>query len=190
MSISVYFPDGYINGKSYIEYSCKFGHLNKCMVSGFMKRQSCKDCSFDQMGLNRRGSKSASWMGGNNSLTKYIHKFLGDWKRKSMEASGFRCVISGDRKIDVHHTYPLNRIIKDAFSNLGIEYHKLVGDFSDDILKMVMDEIIRLHEFYIGVAINRQWHTLYHEIYGKDNNTLEEFMEFQSRIASGEIILN
>jgi hypothetical protein len=184
------FPNGYKNNKSKIRYECALGHSNECCISALLTNKSCRECSFIKMGENRLGCKGSNWQGGLTNFKKYIHQRITDWKRRSMEKCEFKSVITGGTFTDIHHLFSLSFIIKEALTNLKISHFKNVFDLSEKSLLELVEEIKRIHELHpLGVCIDRKSHTRFHQIYGKENNTPEQFYEFQSKIASGEIII-
>lgn len=48
------------------------------------------------------------------------------------------------------------------------------------------DEVINSHSIILGITLNREVHNLFHSIYEKGNNTIEQFNEFQSCYQNNE----
>jgi len=54
-------------------------------------------------------------------------------------------------------------------------------------LKKVKDKCLKLHYKYgLGVCIRKDIHELFHNLYGRGNNTPEQFKEFTQRYQNGE----
>ena len=185
--IFIAFPEGYINRLSYIQYECQYGHFNQIKISGFLKNESCKECKLEES-RNRNGSRASNWQGGLTEFTSYVHHQIIDWKKASMLACNYKCVITGERFEDIHHLYSFNLIVKEAISNLGLNTGKKIGDYSEEVLFSIIEEIKKLHKEYpLGVCLTKNIHKLFHNLYGIGDTTPEQFYEFQSKIASGEI---
>ena len=58
-------------------------------------------------------------------------------------------------------------------------------DYTDDELKMIVDELRKRHDEIVGIPMNKKLHKLFHKIYGNDT-TLEDVYEFKARYLAGE----
>jgi hypothetical protein len=105
-----------------------------------------------------------------------------------MKECQYKCVITNDHFDEIHHLFPMNKIIKEALSNLNLEARKSVGLYSDNELELIINEVIRLHTIYPnGVCLRKDVHVLFHQKFGNKNFGINNFEEFKQQIANGEI---
>lgn len=134
-----------------------------------------------------RGDKSPFWKGGISSISNYLRTKISDWKRISMEYCHFTCVVCNDVFHNVHHVIPFNKILNDVFKNTGIDIRQDISDYSEEEIKILQCELIRLHDKYgYGACINERIHTLFHNEYGRIDFDEFDFLDFIYRIDCGE----
>lgn len=125
---------------------------------------------------------SFKWKGGISSLNNYMRDRLRNWITESMAKFDYKCALtSTSRNIEVHHFYNFSNILEESLTNLKLINSKtgIIGDYSENELKLINDECIKLHYQYgFGIPVNKKIHKLFHELYGRKNNTKEQFIEF------------
>lgn len=131
-------------------------------------------------GIARKGSENPNWRGGTSELYNHLRNSINDWKTMSMKTCGYKCVITGERFDDIHHTYSFVNIVKDTLTNLGLPINQFINEYSEDELNLIEKECMRIHMENIGVCLRKDVHILFHQIYGKHDNTLEQFECFKS----------
>lgn len=181
----------YINEQQKLKFICK-KHPNKIQSISFNalyhQDQTCYECSVEK----RSGENHYNWKGGITDLSRYMRLKLISWKEDSSKNCNYKCVITGQKFNDIHHLYSFNKILKETLDNLSLELKIHIGDYTNEELISIENEFERIHKQYpLGVCLSKDIHTLYHSIYG-DDNTPEQFEEFQERYLSGEFnqILN
>lgn len=121
----------------------------------------------------------------NNALvTVYLRNFITEWREASLADCGNRCVITDTKdNLNVHHLSKRYKdLVKEAHENLGITNKVLTAKYPLTELPLLKEELLRLHFKYgLGVAINGDLHTIYHEEY-RNNITAESFREFYKKI--------
>lgn len=162
----------YKNGDSHIFYRCKKHPENVQSVTySSLKRTQvpCEYCRFE-----------------NNisSLNRRMRNCIGEWKQNSEIISNYKCVLTGSDDYDVHHLYSFNSIVKDALLELNMPIKE---EYTAIEYKNIKEKVIHLHKKYIGVCIRPDLHILFHQMYGKHNNTPEQFEEFKSKFNNGEL---
>lgn len=166
-----------------ITYICNNGHKETRVIRNFMCSCRCVTCYKPVKAELQKGSKGSNWRGGKTEISVYVkNKLIKEWKKASMLNCNYNCVLTGERFDDIHHLYPLHRIIEECFSNLGIPILYEVCRFSEDQLEKFTQEIKRLHEHYpLGVCLTKEAHRLFHKLYGNKNTTPEDFYDFINR---------
>jgi len=135
----------------------------------------------------RRGVNSNFWNGGITKLRLFIANRTKTWKRKSAKLCEYKCIITGDIKYEVHHLYPLNKIIEDAFFQLNIRESEFINYHTEDDFSILLNKIEEIHyQHSFGVCLRKDIHKLFHKIYGDDCDP-EDFYEFYDKVQCGEI---
>lgn len=76
-------------------------------IHGIMDQRS-------NMGLLRCNKKYAKY----ENIMKFFRGHIQDWKVRSMEACGHKCIFTGDSNFIIHHIYGFNNIVAEAFSEI------------------------------------------------------------------------
>lgn len=117
-------------------------------------------------------------------LNRRLRSCLDEWKKKSELACNYQCVLTGKNDYEIHHLYSYNKIIEDALATLGLP---IKSDYNYDEIQSIKFEMLKLHDTHpLGVCLSKDIHTLFHILYGKKNNTVEQFEEFKIRYVFGE----
>lgn len=116
---------------------------------------------------------------GYETLITYIRKNIYDWKRKSMEACNYKCVLTGDTFDIIHHIYSFKLIFQETLNNLHIDDRPSINDYSNEELSLVLETFKSIQNKYpLGVCLRKDVHILFHRIYGRGNNTIEQWEQF------------
>lgn len=111
-------------------------------------------------------------------LRNYLWKENRAWRIASIEACGYKCIVTGGRFTDVHHLYGSNLIVSQALHDLGLEYAK-VADYTQQELEQIACRYAELNAQYpLGVCLSAEIHAQFHQEYGYGNNTPEQFYDF------------
>jgi hypothetical protein len=175
------FEEEYKDGSSKIIYECPFGHITIRDVKYVIKFPTCKKCSY-------RKKETHGWVGA-KTLAQLGRSRIEKWNKESLEFYNYVCAISGkDYDLDVHHLYGFNMIFDESVYNCNFSIGKEMKEYSEQEIDFLMEEIERLHKNReIGICLHRPIHVLFHNFYGRGNNTPDQFYEFVERIKSGEI---
>lgn len=166
----------YINAHGKMEFECSNGHLFLMSYHGFInKGNRCPHCR------DRKGKNHPNWKGGISSLQEYLRKKINQWKLDSMNASNYKCVVTGDKFDDIHHLYSFHLILEEVLEELNLDIRCNISEYTNDELTKIEDKTIELHNRYpLGVCLRKDIHTLFHNIFGTSNNTTEQFEEFKT----------
>jgi len=181
------FESNWASWNSTITFRCNNNHAQTRKVRNLITKKNCSACTKIEFSLNQTGKLNKNWQGGLTPLSNFIRKYIVDWKKESMEACSYRCVISGERFHAIHHPYSLNLIIKESINNLSFELKNSVGEYAEKDLDILLQEVLRLHDVYgLGVCLHKSLHKKLHNLYGL-NTTPEDFEEFKNLCLSEEI---
>lgn len=123
------------------------------------------------------------------NIMAFIQRHNSEWKKKSMEACGFKCVLTGEDFNDIHHLYAKNMILDKVLKDLSVPYDLDINNCSDDIKESILQGYLREQSKYpLGVCVTEMAHHNFHVLYGFGNNTPEQFYEYaklfpQNRLA-------
>jgi len=181
------FPNGYYNRRSLMQTKCKKGHIVERSLASYYLHRGCPECTSERMSELFRGENSPSWKGGITSIEFFLRNRLTQWKNDSKKFCNYRCIFTGDRFGAIHHLYSFNLIVSEAMENISLDVRDQVSLYSNEELESLEQEVLRLHyEYPMGVCLRDDIHDLFHSLYGKGDNTPEQFDEFKSRWYFGE----
>lgn len=173
----------YISSDNTLHLKCPEGHESHMLYNNFKRGARCRQCYFNSMG----GENSYNWKGGITPLHEYLRKHIKEWKNKSKESSGYRCIVTGGKFDVIHHLYPFHKIMMETINELNIPILSSINDYTEDELKKMIEKCLEIHYRYPnGVCLNNKVHYLFHSIYGKHDNTPEQFYKFVERYKNGE----
>lgn len=125
------------------------------------------------------GKDNGRWNGGNSELVSRLRARLKPWKIDSMEACGYKCVITGERFDVIHHIVPFYDILAEVFDELGIDMRNKIGDYSEEEFELIVEKMLEVHYRYpLGACLKREYHLEFHDIYGYIGATEDNFKEY------------
>ena len=114
-------------------------------------------------------------------ISDYLRGNNYEWKKKSMEACNYKCVLSGEKFSDIHHIYGFNMIVDQVLKKLGIEVIEM-SKFTQAQLDIILTEFKKEQDKYpLGVCLKKDLHINFHQIYGMGNNTEDQWKQFVSQ---------
>lgn len=178
-------PEDYKHARQALPYRCP-KHLSNIFytsANNVERLQGCPQCAVERTS----GQNHYNWNGGVSNLNQYVRDRLTDWKTDSMRKHDYKCVITGERFDTIHHLHSFNLIRDEALNNLNLDIRPEVNQYTDEELESITNEIIELHHKYgLGVPLKNNIHDLFHNLYGRGDNTPEQFEEFKIRYRVGE----
>lgn len=169
----------YKNANTKLHLKCPEGHDYFTVYNSFRQGYRCQKCYLS----SNIGESSPNWKGGITPIANHLRGKINDWKIDSLKAYSFRCAISNEysRELEIHHTYGFSSIVRELFEELGLQKHQKLKDYSDQDIKNVEALCLKKHyEYGLGIPLLPHIHKEFHDIYGKGNNTIEQFEEFKS----------
>lgn len=118
-------------------------------------------------------------------MNKYIRGQLSEWKKQSMISCKYQCIFTGAKEFQIHHTYPVNRILDDIFKKYNIQ-DKNFQEYSQNELDYILELFLEEQDKHpLCVCIRKDIHDLYHTIYGKTTNNKNQWNKFVKEYREG-----
>ena len=144
--------------------------------SNLRKGEGCPVCGL------RKGKNHGGWKGGLTPLINHLRSFILPWKMDSFNFYKSICCITGvkiHKEILIHHKYGFNMIVQDTINELNLPIYDEINKYTSEELKLLEDKCLELHYKHgLGVCICRDVHNKFHKIYGRGDNTPEQWDEF------------
>jgi hypothetical protein len=175
----------YKNSLTPLKYLC-IRHIDKgeqkIAFSHLLNGQGCKYCRYEKIS----GENHYNWNGGVTTLNVYLRDRLREWTFNSMKNNNFTCSLTGKKggNLNVHHIYGFSLLMSETLQYLGLRKKK-VDQFTKEELENIKNVIFEKHNNY-GIVLCEEIHKLFHKLYGKGNNTPNQFEEFKIRLRLGE----
>jgi len=177
--------EDYINNHSELKYECPIhkGIIQTATYSGMSNSLGCTLCSNDRLS----GENNYNWKGGFSEINSILRDSITEWKKESMIASNYKCVVTNKRFDVIHHLYGFDKIFNEIFDNLNIEKRRFINEYEDSELILIKNECARLHKIHgVGVCLTGDIHALFHKVYGYGENNVEQFNEFKEDYINGK----
>lgn len=181
----------YINANTKMKYICN-KHPEKVQAisySTLKQGHGCRPCGNEKLSKAQRGENAPNWKGGVKNITEYLRQHLKDWKIKCLEVNDYKCFITGKggKDLEIHHIVPYNKIRDEMFVDLNLPYYETIGDYTQEQINILVEEIRKRHENAVGIPVKKEIHKLFHSVYGYDDQvTLENLYEFKERFLNDE----
>ena len=151
---------------------------------GYKQRQS-------DMAKARHGDKHPNWQGGITPITNHLRnmQIVQDWHKNSKEQVNYICQLTGKTgtKLNTHHLLAFSMIIRKGHELHNIPIKEQVNDYTREELKLLEDYVAEWHkDTSNAVVLCDEVHKLFHNLYGKGDNTREQYEEFKQRYLDGE----
>ncbi len=180
--------DDYVNNSQKLPCICnkhrEFGIIYSTYAD-VNSGKGCIECGKEKIS----GENHYLWKGGISPLHNYLRYKINDWKRDSLKQYNFCCGITGiqSNNLVVHHMYGFNLILDEVLFELNLDIRKEINLYSDKELLLIENLLVKKHyEYGLGIPLLPYIHDIYHKIYGRGNNTCEEFNEFKIDYLNGK----
>ena len=134
-----------------------------------------------------------NYKGGITPITNYLRTLpvVSQWRKDTYTRENNRCQLTGKKvhggNSDVHHLYGFNMIVIEAHELHDIQIHEIVSEYTQEELYKLEQYIEKWHkDTSNAVLLCEEVHKLFHGLYGKGDNTKEQYEEFKQRYLSGE----
>lgn len=168
--------DNYINCTTPMKAKCKKGHIFYAKLINMTQGcAGCKKCANENM----KGKNHYNYKGGESEVLDYFRKNIKFWKVEVMKKYKNRCALTNSKEdCVIHHIKSFNTIIKESCDELNIPLKRKIKDYDDETFEKLKQKVFSKHTIENGILLQRKVHNKFHEIYGKGNNTKEQFDEF------------
>lgn len=139
------------------------------------------------------------WKGGITPISSYLRNLpiVEQWLNDCKKQVNYACELTGKvgGKLHTHHLKAFNTIVLEAHKLNNIEIHEIVGEYTQEELYKLEEYVASWHKDTLNaVVLCEEVHNLFHNckdedgnvLYGKGNNTPEQFEEFKERYLNGE----
>ena len=111
-----------------------------------------------------------------------------EWFVKSKQEANYTCQLTGKHGgLHTHHLYAFSSIVMDAHNAYNIEIKQQVKDYTEEELKLLEEYVAEWHkDTSNAVVLSEEAHMLFHNLYGRGDNTPEQYEEFKQRYLDGE----
>lgn len=169
--------DDYINQESELTFKCKCGNVDTKTFGAFKLTPKCKKCH-EYISMENH----YSWKGGISPINEYLRKHILEWKKDSAKKYNYKSDISEKPFEVIHHVNKnFSEISIEVFQQLNLE-PKQISEYSEEELNNITNLCIELHYKYgLGVCLTEEEHKLFHSIYGRENNTIQQYEEFKQQ---------
>lgn len=129
----------------------------------------------NKLGLHRPAQQTQY-----DDIISYFRKYNTEWKKQSMQACRYRCIVTSERFDDIHHITSLNTIVKRAIAGTVFDSEDFDINIASKDEKHILVNLISSEQSKcgLGLCLKRNIHTHFHNIYGYGDNTPEQFMKF------------
>ena len=160
------------------------------MRSDITRKQSKERWQDEEYRNKLSGENRYNWQGGITPISMYLRGLNREWFDKCKQECNYTCQLTGKQgQLHTHHLYAFSFIVLDAHNTHNIEIKEQVKDYTDEELKLLEDYVADWHKDNSNaVVLSEEAHKLFHSIYGKGNNTPEQYEEFRQRYLNGEFV--
>lgn len=167
----------YKNANQILMYRCNLHpkHIQFVTYNNFFYQDvHCKYCSLEKRITKKDLPQS--------ELFNFLRGKIIDWKKDSIKICNYKCVLSNGKFNDLHHLHPFHKIVYESLLSLGLPLHKYVDDYTKyEIIEIIRVCIEKHYEHGYGICLSREYHSLFHQIFGYSNTTKEDFEDFKQR---------
>lgn len=174
----------YTNNSTRAVVECPKNHRYDTSILNFSAGYRCNEC-----GINRtRGRNNYLWNGGLKSLAKHVRDNLSIWRQDTLKKYNYTCFVSSKTgALHVHHKNNFSVILRNTLNEIGLGLYDSYGEYTDKELELIINTIKKQHyDNDIGIPMHPEIHMLFHQIYGKKNNTMEQVIEFKKNYLDGK----
>ena len=167
----------YLGAHEKMRCRCSKGHEFDLVFSQYLKGCSgCNKCAI----VSKSGVNHPNYNGGNSKVMEALRNCIEHWRKDTIKLYDYKCPISGEtEELEVHHLQSFTDILNICSKKCGVPVRKKLNQYSDyDDFVTLKDTVIQYHDMKTGILISSNIHSDFHNKYGKENNTQEQFDEY------------
>lgn len=169
----------YVNAATGVKCLCSEGHEFDLYFSAYIsaRGRGCPQCAI----LKHSGEGHWNYNGGGHQeVIDDLRHVIAPWKKECLQASGYKCDITGSSSdLVVHHLKNFREIVDTALDNTKLPLYNYISEYTNKERQTLEQEVLRLHSLEDGVVLSRELHDEFHKIYGKVKNTRDQYKEFK-----------
>ena len=121
-------------------------------------------------------------------IIRFVQAHNSDWKKRSMEACHYKCVLTGGEFNDIHHLYAKNMIVNNVLDKLGLPYDLNINTCEEKTRDLFLQTFLEEQDKYpLGVCLDGKLHKGFHVLYGFGDNTPEQFYEYAAMFPQNSV---
>lgn len=167
----------YLGAHEKMRCKCSKGHEFDLVFSQYLNGCSgCNKCAI----VAKSGVNHPNYNGGNSKVIEALRNCIESWRKHIIELYNFECPISGEiEELEVHHLQSFSDILDICSKKCGVPIYKKLNQYSNyDDFATLKDTVIEYHNRSTGILLSSNIHSEFHNEYGKENNTPEQFDEY------------
>lgn len=151
-----------------------------CALLPDRSRSTIKTYAHNMNLVSKDWSSRTVAVGSYRNMLHFIRSNNRGWRNRSMQASNYKCIVSGKRFDAIHHLVGFNQIVEETFlEHPEIVVRDCVQDYTTEELNYILECFFVIQDRYpLGVCLTKNVHTEFHSAYGFGNNTEAQFLEF------------
>ena len=129
------------------------------------------------------------YKGGISPISIYLRSLNSQWFEDCKQKANYTCQLTGKHggNLNTHHLKAFSTIVIEAHNLHNIQIKDQVKDYTQEELKLLEEYVESWHKDNSnGVVLSEDVHKLFHSLYGKGDNTKEQYEEFKQRYLNGE----
>ena len=129
------------------------------------------------------------YKGGITTISMHLRDLSLQWYNDCKQKANYTCQLTGKHgcKLNTHHLKAFSTIVLEAHNLHNIQIKDQVKNYTPEELKLLEEYVASWHKDNSNaVVLSEDVHRLFHQEYGKGNNTPEQYIEFKERYLAGE----
>ena len=129
------------------------------------------------------------YKGGITPISTHLRVLNVQWFEDCKQKANYTCELTGKvgGNLHTHHLKAFSMIVIEAHDLHNIKIKDQVKDYTQEELKLLEEYVESWHKDNSNaVVLSEEVHKLFHKLYGKGDNTPEQFEEFRERYIAGE----
>lgn len=115
---------------------------------------------------------------GYTTIKNMLRGQIWNWKKDSIKACNYQCVLTGSKNFHIHHLISFSEIFNN-YQDIHPLKSQNIKDYTQDEIDEICQSFVKFHDQYpLGVCVHPDLHTQFHTQYGKSGNTPKQWQQF------------